>query len=65
MQALTEEFPGADGMCPFIGMVEQCLPSQVGQQTCSYSRGQATDGSSACAMVPGSKQLVSALSRSF
>ena len=49
-------FPPATALCPYIGVVQQCEHTQVGQKTCDYSG----PGSSACAMVPGSKQLATA-----
>jgi CubicO group peptidase (beta-lactamase class C family) len=51
-----EMFPPATSLCPYIGQVQQCLHTDVGKQTCDYSG----PGSTACAMVPGSKELATA-----
>jgi CubicO group peptidase (beta-lactamase class C family) len=57
-RAVTELFPDATSLCPYIGYVQQCLHTEVGQQTCDYSSGGGGGaGDLMCAMVPGSKEL--------
>ena len=53
--AVSRLFPAATGLCPYIGYVQQCPHTSIGQKTCD--QGGPAAGNTICAMVPGSTEL--------